>query len=109
MPRDGSLPPKEKRDFWLPKIRVSEAERARVEQQAEAAGLSLSAYARQALLHGAVIVRHSAVDPEAVRQLAAIGNNLNQLTRKTHIHDEYDRSRLHDILRRIGAWIDKAI
>ena len=98
-----------KRNVILPSIRVTEAERTAIKQKVLDAGLSASEYRRQALLNTVVVVRENAVDVAAVRQLSAIGNNLNQLTRKAHIHDEYDQQRLRDILTRLEAWLDEVI
>lgn len=100
---------KTNRDQWLPKVRVTQAELHAIKQKARDAGLTVSEYKRRALLERVVVVRQNVHDVQAIRQLAAIGNNLNQLTRKTHIHDEYTRERLHDILNAIEAWIDEAV
>ncbi len=99
----------DKRDFWLPKVRVTETELNAIKQRAADAGLSASEYRRRALLNTVVVVQENAVDIAAVRQLSAIGNNLNQLTRKTHIHEEYDRKRMRDILTRLETWLDEVI
>ena len=109
MPRDGDAPLKELRSVVLPPIRVSEAERSAIQQQAKSAGLSVSAYGRQAMLNAEIKIVVSSSDPDAIRQLAAIGNNMNQLTHMAHILDDYDRRRLHEVLDQIAAWIDKAI
>ena len=65
-------------------IRATEEQRARWHATAEARGVSLSELVRQGL-DGvrAVRRRHQPrrVDPELLRELARIGNNLNQLAR----------------------------
>jgi hypothetical protein len=101
LPREPETTTKIKRDKRLPETRVTSAELETVKQRAREAGKSFSDFQREALLNGVVVVRQNAVDRAAVAQLLAIGKNLNQLTRKTHIHDEYDRQRLHDILNTI--------
>ena len=61
--------------------------------------LSLSSYARLCLNKGPAISRIVRVDPVLVRQLAAIGNNLNQITRRVNISlTQKDRFLLEQIL-----------
>ena len=62
------------RDVWV-KIRASEAERAEWHAKARSAGLALSDLVRP------WTVAHAAVERERTRQIARIGNNLNQLAR----------------------------
>ena len=69
------------RDVWV-KIRASEAERAEWHAKARSAGLALSDLVRRSV--GRVrpwTVAHAAVERERTRQIARIGNNLNQLAR----------------------------
>lgn len=94
-----------KRSERLTPTRVTPEELAAIKEKAAEAGLTLSEYQRRALLDCYVIVRGNVVDAAAVRQLSAIGNNLNQLTRKAHIHDDFDRARLHDVLTAIDDLI----
>ncbi len=89
----------------LPPVRVNEYERASIKEKALEAGLSLSEYQRRSLLDCVVILRGNLIDAQAVRELNAIGNNLNQLTRKANIHDEIDRKHLDDILNDIDSII----
>jgi len=106
---------KPKRNVWLPKIRVTEDERDTIKLKASDAGLSLSDHVREALLDGVVVVRGNAFDVQAIRQLsqvsqqlAAIGNNLNQLTRRAHVQNEHDPAHLQSILQRIEAATEDA-
>jgi len=101
---------KEKRDCELPRIRVSATELRTFKDRAANAGLTLSAFARMSCLDGVVVVRESAFDVQAItelsrvsQQLAAIGNNLNQLTKRAHIQDEHDPAHLQSILHAIEA------
>lgn len=74
------------RNVWV-KIRASEAERTAWHAKAGAAGLSLSHLVRQAI--GRVrpwTVAHADLERERVRELARIGNNLNQLARWANTH-----------------------
>ena len=69
--------------MWV-KVRATEEQRTRWHAAAEARGVSLSELVRRSL-DGvrAVRRRHQPrrVDPELLRELARIGNNLNQLAR----------------------------
>lgn len=64
-------------------VRASPEELARWQAKAEAAGMRLSGLVRQALDEAKPPRRRSRppVDPALLRQLALIGNNLNQLAR----------------------------
>ena len=64
-------------------IRASETDRAQWAGKAKAAGLTLSGLIRQALNDAPMPRRRRrvAVDPALIRELARVGNNLNQLAR----------------------------
>ena len=69
------------RDVWV-KICASEAERAEWHAKARSAGLTLSDLVRRSV--GRVrtwTVAHAEVERERTRQVARIGNNLNQIVR----------------------------
>lgn len=104
MPRP-TVNKKQPRSKVLPPLRVNEAERELIRTKAAEAGLSVSEYQRRALLECVIVVRDNIVDINAVRQLSAVGNNLNQLTRKTHIHDEIDVARLNEIMNNLDTII----
>lgn len=86
-------------------FRATVGERATITAKAAQAGLGVSEYIRRQSMNGVVIIRESAVNVELVRQLSAIGNNLNQLTRKEHIHDEADTEKMRVILEAIDNLI----
>lgn len=70
-------------------VRLSTAERAAVEERARLLKLTPSDYARACLVQGTVnIVREDGHDPETVRALLAIGNNLNQIARRLNASGE---------------------
>ena len=63
--------------------------------EAEARGKSVSAYARQVLCTRRVVIKNDIylnVDElqEATRQLARVGNNLNQIAHRLNCHREMD-------------------
>jgi hypothetical protein len=70
-------------------VRLSAAEREQVEEKARLLNLTPSDYARACLVQGTVkIVREDGHDPEKVRALLAIGNNLNQIARRLNASGE---------------------
>ena len=74
------------RGVWV-KIRASEAERAEWHGKARSAGLTLSDLVRRSV--GRVrtwTVAHSDVERERTRELARLGNNLNQIARWANTH-----------------------
>jgi uncharacterized protein (DUF1778 family) len=70
-------------------FRLTETEAAGLEEAAAKAGLSLSDYARACALKNTVriVSDRKKADPELLRLLLAIGNNLNQIARKLNATD----------------------
>jgi len=98
MPRSLKKIAKQPRNKRIPETRVSEEELEIIMEKFRHSGLSFSEFHRQALLKANVIVRDNALDKKAIYQLMAVGNNLNQLTRKTHINDAIDTEYLWETL-----------
>ena len=76
------------RGVWV-KVRASEAERAEWHGKARSAGLTLSDLVRRSI--GRVrtwTVAHAEVERERTRELARLGNNLNQIARWANTHKE---------------------
>lgn len=92
------------------KIRVSDSEFE--ELTARKQGGQLASWMRDFCL-GAVKKRpgkYPTVDPKLTRQLAGIGNNLNQLARKLNTRDDFDRLPMYQVLsalRNIEAQIEE--
>ena len=93
----------DKRTSHLPRTRCTLEERAAIQAKAAQAGLTLSEYQRQACLETAVLAKEPLADVRLIRELNAIGVNLNQLTRKTHIHEDYDAVHLRALLSRLDG------
>ena len=98
-----------RRTEFLRPVRVTTEELETVQQKAASAGLTLSEFQRRACLHGRVVVRESGVNVDAVRQLLAIGRNLNQLTKSGHINNAVDEAALRRTLERINQTVDGLI
>ena len=76
------------RAVWV-KVRASEPERAEWHAKAHSAGLTLSDLVRRSI--GRVrtwTVAHADVERERTRELARLGNNLNQIARWANTHKE---------------------
>ncbi len=90
-------------------VRLTAAERARVEEQAQRLKLSPSDYARACLVRGTVrVVREEGHDPEQVRALLAIGNNLNQIARHLNASGAFSPAKLDEVLDAISALLTEA-
>lgn len=84
MPRRGYRKPASEAFTERLEVRFSEAQFAALRERAEDAGLPLATYARAALTGETPRRRPTRIAQDAIRQLAKIGNNLNQLTRKAN-------------------------
>lgn len=76
-------------DKWI-KVRVTEEERKQWQDRAEAAGMTLSDLIRDSLANPPKRRRKPQVvvaDPALLRQLAALGNNFNQVARVINAAD----------------------
>jgi hypothetical protein len=105
MPQKPTL----KRSSFLPRTRCTKTERLAIESKAKKANLSFSEYQRQMLIKGKVIVKQSKNDTETVKQLLAIGNNLNQLTKGAHVEGFCDQTTLSKILNNIDEIVIKIV
>ena len=84
-PRDGA--PKAERRTVMIAARVTRAEHAAWQEKAAAAGVSPSALLRQAMARTRAWTAPAlAVERERTRQVARVGNNLNQLARWANTH-----------------------
>ncbi len=62
-------------------IRLSEAEKNHLQRQADLAGLGVEPFLRQLIMGVEIRPRPPDELPELIRQMAAIGNNINQIAR----------------------------
>ena len=72
--------------MWV-KVRAGEAERAEWHAKARSAGLTLSDLVRRSVGRARTwTVAHAEVERERTRELARVGNNLNQIARWANTH-----------------------
>lgn len=71
-------------------IRFSDAELLEIDENANLAGMTRSEYIRRRVLGRPVKAKPGVMDAQAINQLRAIGNNLNQAVRKLNISGRDD-------------------
>ena len=107
-------------------VRVTRAERVRLEQRAAASGLSVSALAAQLLARGQVTIetrpRGVALPPDLTAEFKRIGNNVNQIAYALNAQKRVAEGRLarefahflrvllkDDVLKRKGGAVASAL
>ncbi len=90
------------------RLQLTPSERAKIEAGAAGQGIHISEYSRRRILNGAVAMTDRAqitalidVLAENARQVAAIGNNLNQIARHCNTTGEFEPPELE---RAIGVF-----
>lgn len=98
---------KESRTKWI-KVRVTESERAEIEQKAILASVSIAELIRLSL--GRVktwTIKDKAIEREKIREINRIGQNLNQIARFCHVHkSEADTVQIISALLKIEKQLD---
>ena len=85
----------EKKKYKLPPVRLDTKNYVIVKSRARQAGLSLTEYQRQMVLHGQVVERLCPELLNLFRQLAGMGNNMNQLAHKANAYGYYRDAELY--------------
>lgn len=90
-------------------VRVSTGERERILRNARLLKMTPSDYGRVCMMQGpAKVIHEEGHDPEKVRALLAIGNNLNQLARHANATGQIDPTELHEVLAMVRAILTEA-
>ena len=79
-------------------VRLSEKERKFLGEQADAGGMKIEPYIRELIMGNEVKSRPKDEWAEVVRQVAAVGNNINQIARNTNIGMEVTVDILKEVL-----------
>ncbi len=103
----------EKKKYTLPPVHLDTKNYFLVKAQAKQAGLSLTEYQRQKLLTGEVVERLTTGQMELYRQLAGIGNNMNQLAHQANKYGYYKDAEMYhenviqvnNLIKKIGKYI----
>jgi hypothetical protein len=100
----------EKKKYTLPPVHLDTKNYFLVKAQAKQAGLSLTEYQRQKLLTGEVVERLTTEQMELYRQLAGIGNNMNQLAHQANKYGYYkDAEMYHENVIQVNNLIKKIL
>lgn len=90
-------------------VRISAVEREQVEEKARLLKMTPSDYARACIVQGTVKVIHEeGHDPEKVRALLKLGNNLNQIARHANETGCIDPTEVHEVLSLVRAILTEA-
>ena len=100
----------EKKKYKLPPVRLGTVDYVTVKNRSKQVGLTLTEYQRQMVLHGQVVERVSAEQMELYRQLAGMGNNMNQLAHQANKYGYYkDAEMYHENVMQVSNLINKII
>ena len=90
----------EKKKYKLPPVRLGTVDYVTVKNRSKQAGLTLTEYQRQMVLHGQIVERMTAEQLELYRQLAGMGNNMNQLAHQANKYGYYKDAEMYHGLER---------
>ena len=79
-------------------VRLSEKERKFIGAQAAAGGMKIEPYIRELIMGNEVKSRPKEEWAEVVRQVAAVGNNINQIAKNTNMGMEVTADILKEVL-----------
>ena len=79
-------------------VRLSEKERKFLGEQADAGGMKIEPYIRELIMGNGVKSRPKEEWAEVVWQVAAVGNNINQIARNTNMGMEVTADILKEVL-----------
>lgn len=79
-------------------VRLSEKERKFLGEQADAGGMKIEPYIRELIMGNEVKSRPKEEWAEVVRQVAAVGNNINQIAKITNMGMEVTADILKEVL-----------
>ena len=78
-------------------LRLSEKEYAHLKEQADLAGLKIEPFLRNLILGVKMKPRSQEEWAELVRQMSAVGNNINQIAHRANIHGPTDKQTLLNV------------
>lgn len=90
-------------------FRATLEDQADIKDKAALLKLPPSEYMRRCSRQGTVrVVQEDGFDPELVRGVLAIGNNLNQIARHLNTTGQIDPTELHEVLAMVRAFLTEA-
>ena len=100
----------EKKKFKLPPVRLGMLDYVTVKNRSKKARLTMTEYQRQMLLNGQIVERVSAEQMELYRQLAGMGNNINQLAHQANKYGYYkDAEMYHENAMQVSNLINQIL
>lgn len=99
--------PEEKRTAKFPPVRVTEAELYQLQEQADAARLSVSEFIRQRVLSGRITPPRTRSQESLLTELNRIGVNLNQIARQLNRGRAHDPHHLDHVLHQLTTTLEK--
>ncbi|MBP3845204.1 MAG: plasmid mobilization relaxosome protein MobC [Prevotella sp.] len=100
----------EKKKFKLPPVRLGMLDYVTVKNRSKKAGLTMTEYQRQMLLNGQVVERVSTEQMELYRQLAGMGDNMNQLAHQANKYGYYkDAGMYHENAMQVSNLINQIL
>lgn len=81
---------------------LSEKETRRLENQSEAAGLSKSEFIRKLIMGTEIRPRPPDNVAQLIREINAVGNNINQIARKVNTENIVSQTQLEELLHLLG-------
>lgn len=83
-------------------IYLSDRERNQLEKQAGNAGLSMSQFVRKLIMGKDIQPRPPDNIVQLIREINAVGNNINQIAKKVNIESRVSQAQLEEILHLLG-------
>lgn len=97
-----------RRKYKLPAVKMNTDEYFSVKEKAKIAGVTLTEFIRQSVLFGGVIETVTPEQMDLIRDLAGMGNNLNQLAKQANTYGyTLDADYFHAQGEKIASIIDK--
>ena len=88
-------------------MRLNEKENAHLNRQLAASGLKRQVYVRKLIMGHEIRSRPPAEWPALVRQVSAIGNNINQMARVANIERSVSEDTMREVMRLLAAVWEK--
>ena len=83
-------------------VRLTEKEKRHLQRQATNAGLKVEPFIRKLIMGVEIRPRPPDNIPQLIREINAIGNNINQIARKVNTENRVSQDQLDELFRLLG-------
>lgn len=83
-------------------VRLTEKEKRHLQRQAFNAGLKVEPFIRKLIMGVEIRPRPPDNIPQLIREINAIGNNINQIARKVNTENRVSQEQLNELFRLLG-------